>query len=137
MGIILYFFEFIILFSIIYLYYYLFSLDGIKNLNKKNRKKRIELNKENIKKKFPEEYLLIKKYDINMKKISYKSLGIKVAIMISFNLSLTVIFIMDLKFNFILKVLLGFLLLIILMISGYKVLGNICIKKGMVTDVQS
>ena len=105
---------FLIMFTVVYLAYYIFV---IRSYNKKNGKKnkieeRVEIS------------YLVNKYKVDLKKIDMKSLLWDISFVNSFIIAFTVVIIgLDIIKEYVWKILIGFVVLIPLILIGYKLLG--------------
>ena len=77
---------------------------------------------------------LVKRYKLDLEKISYKQLLQIVALVSSFDISLVVSTIMLIE-NFILSIIVGFILTILLILLSYHFVYVFYKKKGMIKNV--
>lgn len=109
--------EYIIVFTVIALCYYLF----IARKNKKYDKKNLPL----------ELAYLIYIYNINPKKINIKEFNIACSIINAFIISSVYIVVIYLVKKFIFQITIGIVLLLLLIIICYGILARVYLKKGM------
>lgn len=100
------------------------------------KKRYVEKNKskDSDKKELVEIKYLVKRYKLDLEKISYKQLLQIVALVSSFDISLVVSTIMLIE-NFILSIIVGFTLTILLILVSYHLVYLFYKKKGMIKNV--
>lgn len=108
-------------FIIVYLFYLFLNVIG---KNKKYNPNRV-----------PQELaFLIRKYRLDMKKISYKKIMNQIGIMCSFDIAFTATFIFCFVKNIYLSILVGAIMLIPLIIITFDLLGKYYVKKGLIIN---
>ena len=102
----------------------------------RSKKRYVEKNKskDRDKKELVEIKYLVKRYKLDLEKISYKQLLQIVALVSSFDISLVVSTIMLIE-NFILSIIVGFILTILLILLSYHFVYVFYKKKGMIKNV--
>lgn len=140
-----YLIEFLILFLLAYFYYRFIAIKELRPKRKNKKEKEIKQKKKkkdsifklyakNVKD-LPEIRLLILSYKIDEEKINYVKLGKAMALILSFNLALTVVLTLELFDNILLKVLVGIVTLLFTMLTSYRLVGIYYKKKGMTKNV--
>ena len=109
-------------FILIYVFYQFFVVfRAKKNYKKKNRKEPIEV------------LYLVNRYNLDLKKINYGQLLQIIALTSSFDIALSVSFIVNVK-NFFLEVVGGFLFMIIVILISYHCIYLFYERKGMIKN---
>ena len=116
-----------ILFLLCYMFVFIIYQIFVVRKTKRNKSKN-KLKKDPI-----EISYLIKRYHLDMKKVSYNQLLQIVAIVSSFDIALTVSIIM-LFDNFFLEIICGFISIIVLILGSYHLIYLFYKKKGMIKD---
>lgn len=117
----------LILFSLSFILIFLIYQFFVVRVAKKNSK-----NKKN--RKYPVEVLyLVNRYNLDMKKINYNKLLQVIAFTSSFDIALSVSFIMNMK-NFFLEVIGGFIFIILIILISYHCIYLFYRRKGMIKD---
>ena len=125
--------EEIVLFFMSYVFVYImYQLLIIKPAKKRYVEK--NKSKDRDKKELVEIKYLVKRYKLDLEKISYKQLLQIVALVSSFDISLVVSTIMLIE-NFILSIIVGFILPILLILLSYHFVYVFYKKKGMIKNV--
>lgn len=125
--------EEIVLFFMSYVFVYImYQLLIIKPAKKRYVEK--NKSKDRDKKELVEIKYLVKRYKLDLEKISYKQLLQIVALVSSFDISLVVSTIMLIE-NFILSIIVGFILTILLILLSYHFVYVFYKKKGMIKNV--
>ena len=78
--------------------------------------------------------LLIKKYDLDMSLINYRSIMNKIGLVSAFDIAFTATFIFKFIKNEILAILIGAIMLIPLILITYGFIGSYYVKKGMIKN---
>lgn len=121
---ILFFMSFIFMFII----YQIFIVNPAKKRAKNKSKKKEKENKELVEIKY-----LVKKYKLDLNKISYNQLLQVVALVSSFDISLVVSIIMILN-NFLMRIIFGFISTLLIIMISYHLVYLFYKKKGMIID---
>ena len=125
--------EEIVLFFMSYVFVFImYQLFIIKPAKKRYVEK--SKSKDRDKKELVEIKYLVKRYKLDLEKISYKQLLQIVALVSSFDISLVVSTIMLIE-NFILSIIVGFILTILLILLSYHFVYVFYKKKGMIKNV--
>lgn len=106
---------FILTFLLVFIVYELFLVR--KSKKDKRRKKPVEVN------------YLIGKYNLDLEKLNYKKLLNIISAVSAFDISLTVT-IVSLLESFYFQLLIGFILIVLLILTSYDIVGRIYEKKG-------
>lgn len=119
---------FLMSFIFIFIIYQLFLVGPAKRrVNSKMKKQERE------KKELVEIKYLVKRYRIDLDKVSYKQLLQIVALVSSFDISLVVSIIMSLN-NFLLEIIIGFVATLLIIMLSYHLVYLFYKKKGMIND---
>ena len=111
---------FIGVFLVVYVFYLIFMVFKKKKYNPK---------------KVPAELkLLIKKYNLDMSSINYKSIMNKIGLVSAFDIAFVSAFVFKFVKNQYLAILVGAIMLIPLILITYGFIGNYYVKKGMIRN---
>lgn len=110
---------FIMTFLFVFIVYRLFLIGKSKRRNSK--KKPIEVN------------YLVSKYNLDLKKVNYKSLLMVISIVSSLDISIIVTLVLLIN-NYLLELLVALVLVIPIILVSYSFVGKYYIKKGMIKD---
>lgn len=119
---------FLMSFVFMFLIYQIFLVGPAKRRAKDEKKK-----KDGEKKELVEIKYLVKKYKLDLNKVSYNQLLQIVALVSSFDISLVVSIIMALN-NFILEIVIGFLSTLVIIMMSYHLVYLFYKKKGMISN---
>ena len=92
-------------------------------------------NKSNKKKMMAEVVVLVKLYNLDLKKVSYDNLCKVLFPILAFDLTLTVFFAVNLPLNIYIRIVIGIGILVLSTILTYRILGIYYAKKGMIKNV--
>lgn len=119
---------FLMSFVFVFLIYQIFLVDPAKRRARDKKK-----NKDREKKELVEIKYLVKKYKLDLNKVSYNQLLQIVALVSSFDISLVVSIIMALD-NFIMEIVIGFVSTLVIIMMSYHLVYLFYKKKGMIIN---
>lgn len=115
--------EYVIYFILTFLFVYMISYFFVVRKAGKKTQKKIPVEVE----------YLIKKYNIDLKKVDYRSFINTISITGSIIMALTVLIIFNIE-NILLQLLVAFVVMIPLILIGFKLVGEFYKKKGLMKD---
>lgn len=129
---------FILTIVIIYIFYYIwivvnFDKNGKARVRKSKKSKSKKLKSENEKMPAEIKYFVVK-YDIDISKVNYRYFLQLMGLVISFDLAI-VITIVSYIDKFWLQLLLGFVLMLLIVLTSFHLLGKYFKKKGLTNNV--